>query len=84
MWGSAIFAELDMSVKGWQRDVTTVAHSLGAHASRMGRIRGPGVKPVNPDPKGIFRVGSAASFLSVLRLLVCGFRRRLMEIRMRG
>lgn len=45
---------------------------------------GSGDKLVNPDPGGIFRVCSAASFLNVLRLLVCGFRRHLMEIRLRG
>lgn len=84
MWGSTIFAELGKSVKGWQRGVTTVGHSLGAHASRMGLVWGSGDKLVNPDPKGIFQVGSAASSLNVLRLLVCGFRRHLREIRLRG
>lgn len=84
MRGSTIFVEQGKSEKGWQRNVTTVAHSLGAHAGRMGLIWGSGDKLVNPDPTGIFRGGSAASFLNVLRLSVCGFRRHLMEIRLRG
>lgn len=40
--GLAIFAELDMSVEGWQRDVVTAAHNLGACARRVGRTLGSG------------------------------------------